>query len=146
MLRELIAEERVVQALHAIGTLTPCRSCVDTQSPALSGDGRLHQLTRCACRVDTCAAHRRVVRLVKVEVWGCVESRGSGEPRLFASLIPSKRGNINRCRRKKLHGTVCAEACGSFAEAIAPRKVPRKLRLKTCHAADILRLALNVHN
>ena len=34
-LRELIAEECVVQALHAIGTLTPCVSFVDTQSPVL---------------------------------------------------------------------------------------------------------------
>ena len=30
---------------------------------------------------------------------------------------------MNRCSRKILHGTVCAEASGSSAEAIGPRKL-----------------------
>ena len=44
---------------------------------------------------------------------------------------------MNGFSRRKLHGTVCAEARGSSAEAIGPRKVPRKLHVKICHAADI---------
>ena len=51
---------------------------------------------------------------------------------------------MNRFSRKKLHGTVCAEASGSSAAAIGPWNV-RKLHPKIGHAADILRLALNVH-